>query len=259
MSAALRTPTPAPTADLVERLAADVARSILRGERAPGTRLPSVRSLASEWDVNVSTVQRVLARLEADRLVQAQPRVGTIVLDPATHGGARLWPYLLDDESNKDAALMLLRDALRSRRVLALSVMEDLLALPAADYRQALLDAVERFAATVDADPSPASVCAAESEIYRLLLRLTGRPAVLAFLNDVESMLQSSPRLVRAFFSDPKMNIVGLRQLAAAAQSDALVSQPKLALEGLNTLMEAADRRAIMAFEALLFTPSAQP
>jgi DNA-binding transcriptional regulator YhcF (GntR family) len=52
---------------------------ILAGELAPGTRLPGVRELAAETGVNTNTVRTVYARLEDDRLIQAEQGRGTFV------------------------------------------------------------------------------------------------------------------------------------------------------------------------------------
>ncbi len=50
------------------------------GELEPGSRLPSVRSLAEQLGINVNTVRAAYARLEADGLVETRHGLGTIVL-----------------------------------------------------------------------------------------------------------------------------------------------------------------------------------
>src|SRR5262245_26549398 len=101
----------------VDRIADELSRKILRGELAPGVRLPSVRTLAEREQVNVSTVQRVLVRLEERGLVTTRDRTGVEVCDPSRHGGAALWPLVLDDaRRHPERALRLLDDVLETRR-----------------------------------------------------------------------------------------------------------------------------------------------
>ncbi|MFI7242628.1 TetR/AcrR family transcriptional regulator C-terminal domain-containing protein [Streptomyces qinglanensis] len=61
------------------RIAADLRRRIAGGELAPGDRVPSTRQLAREWNVALATATKALTALRQDGLVQARPRVGTVV------------------------------------------------------------------------------------------------------------------------------------------------------------------------------------
>ena len=59
---------------------ARTALLIADGELSSGKRLPPVRTLARQLDVNVNTVRTAYARLEADGLVRTRHGVGTVVL-----------------------------------------------------------------------------------------------------------------------------------------------------------------------------------
>ncbi|UNZ18673.1 TetR/AcrR family transcriptional regulator C-terminal domain-containing protein [Streptomyces sp. 891-h] len=61
------------------RIAAELRRRIADGELAPGDRVPSTRQIAREWNVALATATKVLATLRQDGLVEARPRVGTVV------------------------------------------------------------------------------------------------------------------------------------------------------------------------------------
>ncbi|MGI5353232.1 GntR family transcriptional regulator [Streptomyces sp. CA-250714] len=61
------------------RIAAELRRRIADGELAPGDRVPSTRQLAREWNVALATATRALTTLRQDGLVEARPRVGTVV------------------------------------------------------------------------------------------------------------------------------------------------------------------------------------
>lgn len=68
-----------------ERLAADLGGIIVAGSLRPGERLPSVRRLARERRLSVSTVLQALHQLEHSGLVEARPQSGYFV----RHAGAR--------------------------------------------------------------------------------------------------------------------------------------------------------------------------
>lgn len=51
------------------------------GELAPGTRLPSIRALASDHDIAINTVAKALRQLEFRGLIQSQDRSGYVVIE----------------------------------------------------------------------------------------------------------------------------------------------------------------------------------
>ncbi|MEU6233613.1 winged helix-turn-helix domain-containing protein, partial [Kitasatospora sp. NPDC047058] len=73
-----------------QRIAADLRRRISGGELAPGARVPSTRRLAQDWGVALATATKALTVLRYEGLVEALPRVGTVVAARATTaaGGA---------------------------------------------------------------------------------------------------------------------------------------------------------------------------
>ncbi|UNS97639.1 TetR/AcrR family transcriptional regulator C-terminal domain-containing protein [Streptomyces tubbatahanensis] len=73
--------TPPPYA----RIAAELRRRITDGELAPGERVPSTRRLAQEWNVALATATRALTVLRQEGLVQARPRIGTVVATQRRH------------------------------------------------------------------------------------------------------------------------------------------------------------------------------
>jgi DNA-binding transcriptional MocR family regulator len=64
---------------LYERLADELSAAIHRGALRAGDRMPSVRRLASQRGVSVSTVLEAYLRLEDDGLVEVRPRSGHFV------------------------------------------------------------------------------------------------------------------------------------------------------------------------------------
>ena len=124
---------------VAQKVADRLSREILRGQRVAGSRLPSVRALAADYGVNISTVQRALARLAERGLVATRDRSGVEVLDPSVHGGAGLWALMvLDAQAQPDRAMRLLQDALETGTCLAINVLETLVARQDAAAAQAL-------------------------------------------------------------------------------------------------------------------------
>jgi len=62
-----------------EQLRIQIASRVASGEVAPGTKLPTVRSLATDLGLAVNTVARVYRELETDGVVVTEGRRGTFV------------------------------------------------------------------------------------------------------------------------------------------------------------------------------------
>ncbi|MGW4896072.1 TetR/AcrR family transcriptional regulator C-terminal domain-containing protein [Kitasatospora sp. NPDC004240] len=62
-----------------QRIAAELRRRITTGELAPGQRLPSNRRMAEDWGVALATATKALTVLRLEGLVEARPRIGTVV------------------------------------------------------------------------------------------------------------------------------------------------------------------------------------
>jgi GntR family transcriptional regulator len=67
-----------------ERIAAQLGEEIRTGKRKPGSMLPSVKDLTTQFEVSKSTIANVFKLLEERGLARAERGRGTMVLDP--HG-----------------------------------------------------------------------------------------------------------------------------------------------------------------------------
>ncbi|MBJ7555659.1 PLP-dependent aminotransferase family protein [Marinomonas spartinae] len=70
---------------LYQDLALRLGEHIKHGFYQIGDRLPSVRQLAQEYSVSISTVQEAYRQLEQERLVEARPKSGYFVSQPYQH------------------------------------------------------------------------------------------------------------------------------------------------------------------------------
>ncbi|MGW3351738.1 GntR family transcriptional regulator [Nonomuraea rubra] len=72
------------------QLADALRQSIESGERAPGSRLPSIRDLARDYGISAQTVQNALRELRTEGLVVSQQGRAFFVRDPNMEGGPAL-------------------------------------------------------------------------------------------------------------------------------------------------------------------------
>ncbi|WP_120523182.1 GntR family transcriptional regulator [Arthrobacter celericrescens] len=71
-----------------EQIRSQISSLIAVGSLAPGSRLPTVRSLAADLGIAAGTVARAYKELEAAGLIESRRRNGTIVLGPPPIVGA---------------------------------------------------------------------------------------------------------------------------------------------------------------------------
>lgn len=64
------------------QIAAHYREEIKAGRLVAGDRLPTVAAIAKEWGVAIVTVQRALAQLREERLIETFHGRGSFVLDP---------------------------------------------------------------------------------------------------------------------------------------------------------------------------------
>lgn len=98
------------------QLASILEGAIVRGEFAPGDKLPSVREIALESRTNINTVQKALARLESQGLIETRRTSGKYVCDnPETLAGQK-----------REAAKTLCETFLRGMQALGFSASESI-------------------------------------------------------------------------------------------------------------------------------------
>ena len=66
---------------IYEQLCDNIRRCIVSGQIAPGSQLPSVRSLAGELAINPNTIQKAYGELERQGIISSLPGRGSFVPD----------------------------------------------------------------------------------------------------------------------------------------------------------------------------------
>jgi DNA-binding FadR family transcriptional regulator len=90
-------------------------RAILRGEFAPGERLPGERELAQKYQTNRNTLREAVRRLEHARLVTVRHGQGVTVADFRKTGTMELLPPFLENSADISEVAHLLQDILPAR------------------------------------------------------------------------------------------------------------------------------------------------
>ena len=71
-----------PGVPIGEQVVFAAKKAILGGKLNPGDPFPSVRTLARAMKIHANTAQKVISQLVAEGLLQVQPGIGTIVVQP---------------------------------------------------------------------------------------------------------------------------------------------------------------------------------
>ncbi|MCA9666083.1 MAG: GntR family transcriptional regulator [Myxococcales bacterium] len=203
---------------IVDHLTTQLACAILRGEHAPGSRLPTVRALATAHEVTAPTIQRVVAQLEALGLVDARQGSGTRVNDPREHGSVALLPYwLLAYADQPERAAALLADVLALRRDMALVMLERLRAHIDDNGLLAAGEALGALVQAAAAEPRDVQAIArADVALMKRLATLAGGIAHGALFNSVARVMLETPQLADAMYADVAANISAFRAVLAA-------------------------------------------
>jgi len=181
-----------------ERIARVITRDILRGIYPPGARLPTLRELAIVFEVNPSTMQRALVRLEAIGLVTARQGSGLRVNDPLVSGDMSVLPdwfaVLVAEEPHR--AVTMLTEVLEMRRMLASRLVQR--------NRPAILEVMTAMTVLPEdmIGRSSAEVCAIELDMERRVVGATGSVAAVLLHRAIEECVLETPQLIEAAFGD---------------------------------------------------------
>jgi DNA-binding FadR family transcriptional regulator len=230
---------------VAEQIERQLACEILRGDRGPDTRLPSVRALAAQFEVTVPTIQRVVARLEALGLVEARQGSGVRVLDPERHGGLSLMPLWFEALADQpERCARILGDFLEVRRVFATHL--------AARHRAGLMAVAPRLAvlaAHLAAASNLSEVVERDLAFTRTVLEASGNFAATRLFHTVERNVRETPYVAEALYGDTEAHralMVGIATaMATELDADALAAR-------LERAMAAYDASVVERFRALL-------
>lgn len=229
---------------VAERIERELALRILRGEVAPDTRLPSVRSLAAEFQVTVPTIQRAIAGLGTRGLVTAVQGSGLRVHDPEAALDPVLLPLWFEALADQPArAARMLGDFLELRRVVAGHLVQTRLS-----RLQGALHELAEPARVIFESSDPQELAAADLALTQAFARASGSFAVTAVLSAVARLPEEVPVLAEAFYGHRPAHLAAIEAIMdALAESD-----PPTAARQVRAAMATWDRQSVTRFQALL-------
>jgi DNA-binding FadR family transcriptional regulator len=231
-------------AESVERR---LTTAILRGEYAVGARLPTVRELAVQFEVNPSTVHRALKGLEATRLVTPRRGSGVVINDPNFVSDLSLMPAWIEALIDQpDKAAKLLEELLQVRRLVAADL--------SVKNREKIIKQASQFIALAEvAHAVPKddirSLRRADVAIMQFLRKTVGHTVGQLVMNILPQICERVPEVEEACYYWAQKNNSFFFDLFAAIQS---ISDEDLLRKKIEGILLEIDTVSVKRFEFLL-------
>lgn len=212
-----------------------------------GSRLPTVRALALQFNVNPATIQRSLSRLEATGLVVARQGSGTEVRDPVLAGDLSLVPAWLEALCEQPVrAAQVLGEFLEVRRLVVLRLV--------VRHREVLIEHGPELLAEAARLGEAAGVgledmARVDLEVAHLFLKRVDNTIGRLVLNTARQIYVQVPEVAQAMYADPQLNLLAMRAVFEAMTGDA--SNSELA-DLVETRLAEVDASTVQRFQDIL-------
>ncbi len=225
---------------------AAIERVIVRGELAPGDRLPPERTLATMLGRNRLTVRNALGRLADAGLLSVRQGSGYIVQDLSRTAGPSLLPRILEMSAEDDGLYPHLVELLRLRRTLGRALLESI-AEQGSDLDLSEFDrAVDALSNGLKADiVTPLSVFELDLCVMRSLLDIADSLTLSLFMNGWIQSIQSSVHLQKVLFARGEILLAGYTLLRMW-----LVNRNPREIDSMIRQLHEQDRWIMNAFRA---------
>jgi len=242
----------------VQEVADAIAFKIVSGKYAVGGNLPGVRKLASEYDVNPSTVQIILARLETDGFVKSRPGSGYSVIDIEQFGGIATWKYIFRfAQQIPDRAVRHYSEMLDFRTLVMVEALkrlaEDSKRYPVATVRKALEEL--ELAMKISADDM-VEVSRAQIHVLRSILIATEQAVLTSVINSISDVYLNVPAVMTSMTLRPEVQ-VDMWKMVIKEWEEGTVSLVKV--ERSAILLRSFDGMLLDHFRALVTSPKYNP
>jgi GntR family transcriptional repressor for pyruvate dehydrogenase complex len=186
---------------LVDRVVAEIERSIISGELAPSAKLPPERELAETLGVSRTALREAVRILAAKGLLETQHGVGTTVQAlTSQHVFEPLDLYLRTQEGGTISFEQLHQ----VRSMLEMEIV-GIAAESATDEEVAKLRSV--FESMVEADGDIELLAVRDTEFHRTLAEMTHNPLLLVLMDSIRELLREYIALVTVYLDPLEDNI----------------------------------------------------
>ena len=200
-----------PRESTVDACARALRTAIMRGELAPGARLPPERQLAASFGVNRVTVRSALAQLAKERMLSVRQGRGYLVHDFQRAGGPELLPDLTSLARERGELATVVGDMLLVRRHLARALLQRIAERPVDG--SGVFAAVDRLEALVSQGCSIDAIAEADLAAVAELLDVAASPVLRLCMNPVTRAVTQLPELREVIYAEPVSNVAGWRLL----------------------------------------------
>ena len=199
---------------VADRIADKLRAAIVGGRLRPGDALPSERELATQYDVNRSSIREAMGRLATWGLVKIRHGGATRVSDFLMGAGLDLLPHLLELGGKVDPAIL---EDLHGIRGMLLGWCAEVAArkATAADVEQ--LESLVRQLSDPKARPAVLQVL--DYDFYQELVRISGNRVLGLFSNVVRDVYLKGPDRFTALYSREIFDSAHHRQAVAAIRA----------------------------------------
>lgn len=160
---------------------------ILRGEIAPGDRLPPERELAKNFGTNRTSLREALRALEAQGLVRARQGDGVRVLDFRASGDISLLPHYFAGAEPVEK-LMILSHMMRLRDLLLPEAIRLCVELSADDHFAGMRELLRKLAEAEAVQDVP-TMARLEVSLYRSIVAGSGALTYIWVFNSLERIV----------------------------------------------------------------------
>lgn len=225
-----------------EQIERSLALRILRGDLPPGSTLPSVRSLAEQFDTTVPTIQRAVDRLGSTGLVSARRGSGIRVNDPRHYGDLSLLPLWFEAlVAHPQRAAAMFADFLELRRMVAAHLVRTRY-----DRIVAALPQLLTAAATLHRVSTLEERARADAQLTRVVVEAADNFAINAVFRTVERLALEVPAAAEALYGDPESHNETIGAVADAIANT--IGDPMAAADALDGALARWDRRTVQRF-----------
>jgi GntR family transcriptional regulator, transcriptional repressor for pyruvate dehydrogenase complex len=198
-----------------EQVFGALLEALLSGRYAPGEKLPTQRTLASEMGVTMSTLREALKRLEQMGLVESRQGDAMRVRDWREHGGLDVIAHLLLQGGGLDPTV--LADVLEARGLM----LRELAALAAARRDAAAGARLGELAEALAEAPDDAAAQRIDFAFFTELAQAAGNLVFVLIMNSIRSLYFAHARRLPVTADHGELAPLYRRAAAAVAEGDA--------------------------------------